>query len=124
MTTGSAHTHPSTDHAHGGWLARAWLGVALIPVFFMVAFAVGEGAYAVLGYAPENGTAPVWVDIVTSAVVLIVFAIPCAAAVLFGRRCLRAADRRGLLPLVIGSVAWVGALVLTIVTEVGDALRG
>lgn len=124
MTTGSAHPHPgTTGHVHSTWLSRAWLGVALTPVFFFVAFAVGEGAYAMLGYAPENADAPVWVVLVTSVLVLLVLAIPCAAAVIYGRRLLKDADRRGLPPLVIASLAWAGALVLTVVSEVGNALR-
>ncbi|KQX66292.1 hypothetical protein [Angustibacter sp. Root456] len=124
MTTGPAPTHPgSTDHAPSSWLVRAWLGVALAPVFFMLAFAVGEGAYAVLGYAPENADAPTWVVVVTSLLVLLVLGIPCAASVIYGLRCVRAGDRRGLAPLVIASLVWAGAVVLTVVSEVGNALR-
>jgi hypothetical protein len=44
--------------------------------------------------------------------------------VVYGRRLIRAADRRGLPPLVIASLAWAGALVLTVVSEVGNAVRG
>lgn len=97
--------------------------MALTPVFFVIAFAVGEGAYAVLGYAPENADAPLWVVLVTSALVLLVLAVPCVAAVVYGRRCIRAGDRRGVAPLVIASLAWLGALVLTVVSEVGNAVR-
>ena len=110
--------------APGTWLARAWLGVALVPVFFILAFAVGEAAYAVLGYRPENADAPPWAVVVTSALVLLVVLIPCAAAAYCGRQAMTAGDRRGLLPLVIGSVAGAGAVVLTVVSEVGNALRG
>lgn len=107
----------------GPWIGRAWTAVALVPVFFFLAFAVGEGMYALMGYKPENADAPVWVDVVALIPVLVVVLIPCAAAVLFGRRASRGGDRRGVFPLVIGVIAGVGLLVLTIVSEVGDILR-
>jgi hypothetical protein len=55
------------------------VGVALVPVFFVLAFAVGEAAYAVLGYRPENADAPLWVDLVTGVVATAVCLVPCVA---------------------------------------------
>jgi hypothetical protein len=43
--------------------------------------------------------------------------------VIFGRRANKAGDRRGLFPVVLGTVAGLGWLILTIVSEVGDLLR-
>jgi hypothetical protein len=105
------------------WLRRAWVGVALVPLFFFIAFAVGEGIYALMGYKPENADAPVWAVIVASALVLLVVLIPCVAAVYSGRRAIKSGDRRGMYPAVIGAVAAVGWVVLTIVTEVGNVVR-
>jgi hypothetical protein len=98
--------------------------VALVPVFLLAAFAAGEAGYAALGYAPENADAPAWVVVVVSTLVVIIAAIPCAAAVLYGRRCLGSGDRRGILPLVIGALVLTGVAALTIVSEVGNAVRG
>lgn len=106
------------------WIRRAWVGVALVPVFFLVAFAVGEGMYALLGYKPENADAPVWAVAVVSALVVLVVLIPCVVAVHFGRRAVKAGDRRGMLPAVLAAVAGAGIVVLTIVSELGNVLRG
>lgn len=106
------------------WLPRAWVSVASVPVFFVIAFAVGEGIYALMGYKPENADAPVWADGVASALILAVVLIPSVAAVYFGRRAMKTGDRRGVYPAVIGAVAGVGWVTLTIVTAVGDAVRG
>lgn len=105
------------------WLGRAWTAVALMPVFFFVAFAVGEGLYALLGYQPENADAPAWVVLVALAPTVAVVLIPCVAAVLFGNRAKKGCDGRGVVPIVIGVIAGVGWLVLTIVSEVGDIVR-
>ena len=125
MSTRQSDDRPGTAPAEAGsWLARAWLGVALIPVSFFVAFAVGEGAYAVLGYQPENADAPLWVVVVTSVLVLLVVIAPCATAVHYGRRAMTVDRRRGVVPLAIGWLVGAGAVVLTVVSEVGNALRG
>lgn len=79
--------------------------------------------YALLGYEPANADAPGWVDLVALAPVVVVVLLPCAAAVLFGRRVTKGGDRRGVVPLVIGAIAGAGLLVLTIVSEVGDIVR-
>lgn len=107
----------------GRWLRRAWTAIALVPVFFLIAFALGEVLYNLLGYQPENADAPVWALLVVDIPVLLVVLIPCAAAVLFGRHSSQMGDRRGRLPLIIGMAAGVGWLVLTIVSEVGNIVR-
>lgn len=112
-----------TARNSGPWLRRAWVSVALVPVFFIIAFAVGESVYAVLGYKPENADAPAWAIVVATALILLVVLIPCVAAAYFGRRAISGGDRRGLLPAVIGAIAAVGWAALTIVSEVGDAVR-
>jgi hypothetical protein len=94
-----------------------------VPVFFFIGFAVGEGMYALLGYEPANADAPMWVNLVALTPVIVVVLIPCAAAVFFGMRATRAGDRRGTVPMIIGMIAGVGLLVLTIVSEVGNIVR-
>jgi hypothetical protein len=123
MGTNQVERLPTQTPRAGPWLARAWTAIALLPLFFFVAFAVAEGLYALMGYKPENADAPVWVILVVLIPVIAILLIPCAAAVFFGRQANKGGDRRGLLPLVIGVVAGVGWLVLTIVSEVGNLVR-
>jgi hypothetical protein len=89
----------------------------LVPVFFLIAFAVGEGTYALLGYQPENADAPLWVDIAATALTLAVFVMPSVAAVYFGRRAIKTGDRRGTYPAVIGAVLTIAWVTLTIVNQ-------
>ncbi|GAA2151342.1 hypothetical protein FHX52_0504 [Humibacillus xanthopallidus] len=105
------------------WLTRAWIGVALVPVFFFVAFAVGEGLYSMLGYEAGTAEAPGWTIAVVSAVTLAVVVVPCFFAIHYGRRAMKAGDLRGRVPLIIGWVVAAGWFVLTVVSEVGDFVR-
>jgi uncharacterized integral membrane protein len=106
------------------WLTRAWVGVVLVPVFLFFAFAVGEGLYSMFGYDAGTTDAPLWVVVLVSLLVIAVIAIPCALAIHYGQRAVRAGDHRGRIPLVIGWVVGLGAVALTIVSEVGNVLRG
>lgn len=124
MSTSQVQRPPKrTPPDSGRWLGRAWTAVVLVPVFFFIGFAVGEGMYALMGYEPANADAPVWVVLVALTPAIVLVLIPCAAAVVFGRRATKGGDRRGMVPLVIGVIAGVGLLVLTIVSEVGDIVR-
>jgi hypothetical protein len=123
MSTG----HPAGQTpwtARGRWLAWAWAAVALIPVFFVLALATGQGVYALMGYRPENADAPVAVVLVALVPTLAVALVPCVAAVLAGRRAVRAGQRGGTVPLVLGALTGLGLLVLTVVSELGNAVRG
>ena len=108
--------------ARDRWLGRAWAAVALIPVGFFIAFALGYLLYDLFGYAAVS-TAPLWVDLVVALIILVVALIPCAAAVLFGRRATDSNDRRGFLPLGLGAIAGLAFSTLTIVSTVADAVR-
>ncbi len=117
-----ATTPPDQSRAPGalGW---AWAAVALIPVFFFIAIGVGEGVISLLGYTAGEVNNPIWATLVSDLAAIAVVLLPCLAAVIFGRRAYKAGNRRGLLPAVLGMVAGLGWLILTIVSEVGDLLR-
>ena len=103
---------------------RAWVAVALIPLFFFLAFALAQGLYTVMGYLPENDDAPLWVDMVCTVPSIAIFLVPCTAAVLYGWRANRVHDGRGIGALVIGLLAGLGFAVMSIVTIVASTLSG
>ena len=105
-----------------GWLGRAWVCIASVPVLVFAAFALGYLLYDAFGYKPENDDAPAWVDLLVAAPVLAVALAPSVGAVLFGRRCHRAGDRRGLVPLAIGAAVGLAITGLTVVTTVASAI--
>jgi len=115
-------TGPAPDASR--WLGRAWAGVALVPVFFFIAFAVGQGIYAAMGYKPENADTPGWAVLVASVLIVAISLIPCIAAVHYGMRASNWGDRRGLFPAAVGAVVGVGLLVLTIASEAGNIVGG
>ncbi len=99
-------------------LGRAWVAIALIPVFFVVAMAAGEGTISGLGY-PVGGDYPWWVSLLSDLAAVVVVLVPCVAAMIFGAKAKRAGARRALIPVVIGAVVGLAWLVLTIVSEIG-----
>jgi hypothetical protein len=107
------HRHPTGNSSQTNPVARAWIGVGLIPVFFVLGFAVGEVLYAVLGYKPENDDAPLWADLVASLAVLSVTLVPCIGAVIYGRRASHAGHRGARAPMAIGALAGAALVILT-----------
>ncbi len=93
----------------------------LIPVFFLLAFAVGEATLAILGH-PSGGDVPTWASLIADVTTLAVFLAPCVAAVAFGRRAERAGLHGAAVPVVIAVVAGAAVIILTIITELGNAL--
>ena len=118
MTT-AKHVPPSATHGRRGAsadLTRAWVAAASIPVAFVLAFALGEGLYAMLGYQPEDANEPLWVLLVAGVPAVLLFLVPCAAAVWYGNRARAQGRRSGLLPLVIGAVLGAWMLVINTVS--------
>ena len=83
-TTESPPEHPAATPPDGPRapkaVARAWTAIALIPVFFFIAMAVGESLMSLLGY-PSGGAAPAWVTVVTDVAATVTVLLPCLAAV-------------------------------------------
>ncbi len=114
------HSQPLQDRSRSGEsLAHAWVSVALIPVFLVGSVILTLLLYDLFGYKPENSDAPLWVDLVTAVVAIVVFLVPCVTAVLFGRAAKRDGDRRGLIPLGIGVLAGLAVTVLTVISTLG-----
>jgi hypothetical protein len=119
---------PVGAHGSGGLstnLTRSWIAVALIPVAFVPAFAVGEAPYALLGHKPEDATEPVWVALVAGAPAVALFLVPCAAAVWYANKARAEGHHAGLIPLGTGAVLGLGMLVMnTVALFVGKRWGG
>jgi hypothetical protein len=118
MTT-AKHVPPVGAHTSGGRntnLRMSWIATALIPVAFVLAFAVGEGLYALLGYKPEDASEPLWVALVAGVPAIVLFLVPCAAAVWYGRKARAEGHRAALVPLAIGAVLGLWMLVMNTVS--------
>lgn len=113
-------TPPSTPPAGDGPrratpLALAWVSVALVPVFFLIAFAAAQGIYAWTGYDPSAGaTPPLWADLAAGLPALLILLLPCAAAVAYGLRASREGARSGLVPAALGALVAVGGVLLVV----------
>ena len=101
---------------------RAWTAVVLIPVFAILSFAAGVATLSALGYS-SGGDEPLWVDLIVNLSATTVLLVPCVAAVFFGRRARQAGVRGAAVPIIIGAVVGAAGVVLTVVTQIGDALR-
>jgi hypothetical protein len=95
---------------------RSWIAVGLTPVAFVLAFAVGEGLYALLGYKPEDATEPLWVALVAGVPAIVLFLVPCAAALWYGNKARAEAHRGALVPMTIGAVLGLWMLVMNTVS--------
>ena len=114
-TTGSSE-QASSDQRPGAQtpLARAWVAVALVPVFFVGAFAAETGIYALTGHEPGLGTAPRWVDLTAGLIGLAILLVPCIAGMVLGIRATRSGVRAALVPTVLAGLLGAGGIVLTI----------
>lgn len=100
-------------------LAGAWISIALVPVFFIAAFAASQGIYAMTGYDPSAGaTPPLWADLAAGLPGLGILLIPCVAGVVYGRRSARVGVRAGLVPAAIAALLGVGAVLLVVLNVV------
>jgi len=97
-------------------LSRAWISIALVPVFFFLSFLVQTGIYVLTGHDPSTGDVPpLWANLAAGLPGLAILLVPCVAGVVYGLRAARAGVRSGLVPAVLAALLGVGALVLTVV---------
>jgi hypothetical protein len=97
-------------------LMKAWIATATIPVAFVLAFAVGEGLYALLGYKPEDAAEPLWAALLAGVPAILVFELPCLLAVVHGNLARARGLRSGWFPLLLGGIAGAWMLVMNLVT--------
>lgn len=92
---------------------RAWWSLVGFVPSFVLAFVVGEGLITALGYDSASGvTPPLWAVIVATVPALVVFVVPAALAVHFGRRAVRLGDHRGRSPMIVALVLAAGFVLL------------
>jgi hypothetical protein len=95
--------------------------VALIPLFLagVTGAAVAFFRFANYGTEPDFlplwvGGIPGWVRLIETLICMAMVAIPCSAAVWYGRSAVLAGDPRGRTPMLIASIAWLGYAALTL----------
>lgn len=94
---------------------QAWWSLLLFPVSFVVAFVVGEGIPAWLGYAePSLDTTPWWVIALAVVPAVLVFAAPLLVTAHFSRTSVSEGHREGRLPLLVAAGAVGGFVALNL----------
>jgi hypothetical protein len=100
-------------------LRRGWIAVALIPVGAVVAIVAGDVLIGLLGYPDlEAELPPLWLALLVAVPLVTLAAAPAVAAVVYGRRVVRAGSNAGWGPLAIGGLVvayWVLTTVGTVV---------
>jgi hypothetical protein len=91
---------------------QAWWSLALYPVTFGAAFAIGEGLISTL--AGDPGEADVWEVLAAAVPALIVFAIPAILAVTLGRKAMRLGRQDGRVPAIVGAAISTGFIFLNV----------
>lgn len=105
---GAAEHSEAADSAY----RRAWWSLALYPVAFGAAFAVGEGILtAVTG---DTSTPAFWQVLLAGIPALFVFAIPGIISVSQGRKAMRLGRKDGRVPAMIGAGIAIGFIVLNV----------
>jgi len=105
-----------------GPVRRAWLVLLLLPVSWLLAFAVGEGLIGAFGYN-VGGSYPTWLAVLTDVVACVVAVAPCLVGGLLAWRGCRTHQPHALPPLVVSTVLGTALVALTLVSLIGDLVR-
>ena len=115
----TAPTSPTSGLPYAGarrHLRHAWVGVALVPVAFVVAMLVGDGVGSLLGHESGSVDPTLEVFLLAGLPATVIALAPAVFALVNGRRAEREGEPQGLVPTVIGAVValyWVATPVLT-----------
>lgn len=99
------------DSADGAY-RRAWWSLALYPVSFVAAFAIGEAILSV--FTEDTSDAAFWQVLVAATPALLVFVIPGILAVSQGRKAIRLGRRDGRVPAMAGAAIAIGFVGLNV----------
>ena len=103
----------SVPHRDTRDVRLAWACFIASPVFFVLAFAVGEGMSGLLGYE-GIGPPPLGLGVLIVVAALVVFSIPAALAVWFARRAHVRGDDRAKVPAIVLVVMSAGFLAMNL----------
>jgi hypothetical protein len=98
---------------------RAWVAVGCIPVGFVLSMVVGEGLFAMQGYDSGDEDAPAGAIALAGGTGILVFAVPCVAAWLLGRRAVAAGEPQGSTPALVGAVVGAVFVLMNLLGVVG-----
>jgi hypothetical protein len=98
---------------------RAWVAVGCIPIGFVLSMVVGEGLFAMQGYDSGDEDAPARAVALAGGAGVLVFAVPCVAAWILGRRAVAAGEPQGSTPALVGAVIGALFVVVNLVGVVG-----
>lgn len=104
-------------------LERAWVPIALFPVFVGVAMVVMMAVDGLVGVDPSTGVAPLWSQYLQLVLWVAVLFIPGVSGVVHGRRAERAGVRSGALPVLVGALLCVATVLLTLLLVLLSSLR-
>lgn len=126
-TTGRLHTRaragPARSARIGSWtwadpVVRAWLAVALIPVFGVLGLAVSSGVALAWQRQVGPGSGALTADRIGDLAGTLTLLLPCLLAIRHGNRARAGRDPRGVPPMAVGALVagwWLVAAVLPFV---------
>lgn len=118
MTAIQTETRNGTRYTRRAW----WSLLGFVPSLAL-AFLIGEGLISALGYDLAVGEEPpVWAILTATVPALVVFALPAALAVHFGRRAMHLGDQRGRIPMIVAVVLVAGFVLINGVSGIAIML--
>ena len=114
-------TAVNSDAANGAY-RRAWWALALYPLSFVAAFAIGEGILSAL--TEENGDPAFWQVLVAGTPALVVFTVPGILSVSQGRKAMRLGRDDGRVPAMVGAVLAIGFVGLNVASYLVGLIAG
>lgn len=114
-------TTVDSDAANGAY-RRAWWALALYPLSFVAAFAIGEG---ILSALTEDTDDPVfWQVLLAGAPALAVLVVPGIVSVSQGRKAMRLGRQDGRVPALVGAVIAFGFVGLNLASYLVGLVAG
>ena len=101
---------------------RAWWSLALYPVSFVAAFAIGEGILSAV--TTDTGGAGFWQVLVAATPALVAFVVPGILSVRQGRKAMRLGRDDGRVPGMVGAAIAIAFVGLNVVSSLVGLVTG